>query len=139
MADIKQKVEGIGHKIAETATKVGHRISEGAEKATDWVKEKAHELGHRVDEKAGCGTQQPTGATSIQEHMEVIASCGARIGKVDHVEGNIIKLTKNDPQAGGVHHFIPLEWVARVDSHIHLNKNSQDAMREWKAEPGCAM
>ena len=42
-----------------------------------------------------------TNTSEIREHMEVIASCGKHVGEVDHVEGNTIKMTKNDPAAGG--------------------------------------
>ncbi len=140
MADIKKSLKSAADKVAETAKSVGHKISEGAEKATDWVKEKAHEVGHRADESAQqAGHAAPQGLRFIQEHMEVIASCGTRIGKVDQVQGNTIKLTKNDPQAGGQHHFIPLDWVARVDQHVHLNRDSEDVMREWRADPTGAM
>jgi hypothetical protein len=31
-----------------------------------------------------------------------------------------------------MHHFIPLDWVDHVDSHVHLKKSSHDAKREWK-------
>ena len=70
----------------------------------------------------------------IKEHMEVIAADGKHVGTVDHLEGmDQIKLAKNDPKAGGKHHFIPLGWVDHVDSHVHLNKASKDVMKEWQA------
>lgn len=71
----------------------------------------------------------------IREHMEVIASCGKHVGEVDHVEGNTIKMTKNDPAAGGQHHYVPLAWVERVDQHVHLTKNSEEVFKNWKTEP----
>ena len=43
-----------------------------------------------------------------------------------------IKLAKNDPTAGGEHHFIPLAWVERVDEHVHLSKTTEDARAEWQ-------
>ncbi len=144
MADtFKGKLEEAGHKIAETATKVGHKIGEGVEKATDWAKEKAHEVGHRVDEKVEqmknrASENAPSTKTvaDIAPHMDVIASCGTRIGSVDHLDGNkSIKLTKNDSKSGGQHHWIPTSWVSKVDSHVHLSKNSDDTMRGWKTEP----
>jgi hypothetical protein len=145
MAEIKKTVQEAGHKIAETATKVGHKISETAEKAVDWVKEKAHAIGHRAEEgaqKAGHAAEQAAPASptraSIREHMEVMSSCGCRIGTVDRVEGNEIKLTKNDPQAAGKHHLIPLGWVASVDNQVHLNKDAEEARRDWKTEAGVA-
>ena len=77
-------------------------------------------------------------ATDIREHMEVIASCGTHVGEVDHVEGNSIKMTKNDPAAGGKHHFVPVDWVQRVDQHVHLTKNSEEVFKNWKTEPATA-
>jgi hypothetical protein len=53
---------------------------------------------------------------------------------VDRVEGNSIKLAKNDPKAGGQHHMIPMNWVERVDEHVHLNKDCGAAMREWQTD-----
>ena len=76
--------------------------------------------------------------TQIREHMEVIASCGKHVGAVDRVEGDSIKMTKSDPTAGGKHHFIPAEWVERVDQHVHLNKNSEEVFNGWKTEPAMA-
>lgn len=69
---------------------------------------------------------------NIRERMAVIGSCGNRVGVVDHVDGNAIKLTRND-SPDGQHHFIPVEWVENVDSEVHLKKNSQDAKQQWKA------
>jgi hypothetical protein len=77
-------------------------------------------------------------AESVRERMEVISSCGCHMGTVDHVEGRTIKLTKNDPKAGGQHHFIPVDWVERVDDKVHLNKNSEEVQREWQVEPAGA-
>ena len=114
---IKEKLETAGSKVVETAKDVGHKIADGAEHAYEWVREKA-------------GATKP----DIKNKMDVIASCGTRVGAVDHLDGDTIKLAKNDPTAGGVHHFIPLSWVQRVDSHVHLTKNSEEARREWKAD-----
>jgi len=72
------------------------------------------------------------GNANIRERMSVVGSCGNRVGVVDHVEGNAIKLTKND-SSDGQHHFIPVGWVEKVDSEVHLRKNSQEAEQQWKA------
>ena len=54
----------------------------------------------------------------IKEQMEVLGSDGVHVGTVDHLEGrDLVKLTKDDPDAGGEHHFIPLAWVDHVDVH----------------------
>ncbi len=68
---------------------------------------------------------------NIREHMDVFGSCGNKLGQVDHVEGDSIKLTKAS-SSDGQHHFIPAEWVARVDSHVHLNKDCGAARKEWQ-------
>ena len=140
--DLKTKAEKAGHKIAETATKVGHKVSEKVEEATDWAKQKANQVGHRVEEAAqkvehkaketfgewGAGGNC---AADIREHMDVIGSCGNKLGRVDHVEGSNIKLTRND-SPDGLHHLIPMGWVQRVDEHVHLSKNCGEAKKEWQ-------
>jgi hypothetical protein len=68
----------------------------------------------------------------ISEHMEVLGSDGVPVGTVDHVEGKDIKLTKSSDESGK-HHFIPLDWVARVDSKVHLSKAARDAKAQWKS------
>jgi hypothetical protein len=71
----------------------------------------------------------------IREHMEVMGSCGTHLGTVDKVEGNSIKLAKNDPKAGGQHHWIPMDWVASVDDKVRLNKDCGEAQRDWQSAP----
>nr|WP_318383759.1 DUF2171 domain-containing protein [uncultured Enterobacter sp.] len=71
----------------------------------------------------------------IREHANVTASCGSHVGIVDHLEGeDKIKLAKSDPQAGGVHHYIPLSWVDKVQgSEVILNKNKEEVEAGWQA------
>ena len=57
----------------------------------------------------------------IRDHMDVVASDGDRIGRVDSVDGDRIKLTR-DSSPGGDHHFVDLSDVARVDEQVHLSK-----------------
>jgi hypothetical protein len=65
--------------------------------------------------------------------MDVIAGCGTRVGTVDHLDGTAIKLAKhNSPD--GEHHWVPLGWVARIDTHVHLTKNVADARLEWRSD-----
>ena len=138
----KEQAESAARKVADKATEIGHKMSEKAEEATDWVKEKAHQAGHRIEEAVGeaCHTDasrlsESTGSVGttddIKEHMSVYASCGKFMGKVDHVQGGHIKLTKND-SPDGQHHLIPLGWVAKVHDHIHLDKNSEEVKSQWK-------
>ncbi len=138
---IKQRADAAGHKIAEAATKVGHKVGEKVEEATDWAKEKAHQVGNRVEElaqkaehkvKETFGDERSTSSTDrIREHMDVMGACGQKLGRVDHVQGTQIKLTKND-SPDGLHHLIPVAWVETVDSQVHLSKTCAQAAREWK-------
>jgi hypothetical protein len=66
----------------------------------------------------------------IAEHMDVIASDGAKIGTVDHLEGNQIKLTKS-ASPDGMHHFIPLANIDHVDAHVHLNRSASEVRAVW--------
>jgi hypothetical protein len=138
----KDKLEDGGQMIAETATKVGHRVGEKVEEAADWAKEKAHQAGNRLDEaaqklghKAGtllAESTGPVGSTAdICEHMDVYASCGTKVGRVDHVEGDAIKITKND-SPDGMHHTIPLSWVAKVQDHVHLDRDHKAVQSQWQ-------
>ena len=113
------KLSDAGQSIAEGAKTVGHKIADGASQAAEWVKE-----------KTGIGSTGPEG---IKERMDVIASCGMKVGVVDHVEGKAIKLTRADSK-DGMHHFIPTEWVDHVDSHVHLKKNSMETEASWKSD-----
>jgi hypothetical protein len=94
-------------------------------------------MGQSSDLKRDMGTRMPgqTGSQSstIRERMNVVASCGTKVGVVDHVEGEAIKLTKNDSR-DGQHHFIPVGWVDRVDNEVHLKKNSQETEQGWKSD-----
>jgi hypothetical protein len=122
---VKEKVADMGHAVADTAKNVGHKIAEGAEKAVDFVKDKTGLGEHSGSTYAG--------AAGVKAHMDVIASCGTKVGVVDHVEGGAIKLTKKDSRDGH-HHFIPTAWVARVDTHVHLKKNSKETEQNWKSD-----
>ena len=76
--------------------------------------------------------------TDIKEHMEVIGADGVHVGTVDKVEGNRIKLTKKDSGEGshkGHHHYIPLQWVTKVDDKIHVDRLGTQAMKEWATTP----
>ncbi len=64
--------------------------------------------------------------------MVVDGSDGQGVGKIDHVMGSDIKLTKHD-STDNKHHLIPISWVASVEGgKVKLNKTSEQAMREWR-------
>lgn len=68
----------------------------------------------------------------IQEHVEVRDAEGSHVGLVDKLEGEYIKLTKNDTTAHGQHHWIPLDWVTGADDvSIKLDKNLEEVRQQW--------
>jgi hypothetical protein len=123
---IKEKAAEAGHYVADAAKNAGHKIVEGTKKSADFVKEETG-MGECCDAGANAGI------AGIKEHMDVIASCGKKVGVVDHLEGNAIKLTKKD-SPDGQHHFLPVGCVERVDNHVHLTMNSQEAEQGWKSD-----
>ncbi len=69
----------------------------------------------------------------IKPEMKVVCSNDVAFGVVDHMQGPAtIKLKKDDK---GVHHYIPLAWIASVDDRIHADRPGDQAMREWSTEP----
>lgn len=72
-------------------------------------------------------------ASQIREHMDVVGSDGQRVGTVDNVEGNSIKLTKNDPEGGGHHRYISLDLVESVEQNgVRLNLPAEEARQQAK-------
>ena len=113
MSNIKDKVTGAAETVAETAAD-----------AVDFVREKAG---------IGCSSGKDFGVLGVRERMDVIASCGTKVGVVDHVDGRSIKLTRTD-SPDGQHHYIPTGWVDHVDAHVHLKTNSVETERGWKLD-----
>lgn len=66
--------------------------------------------------------------SQIKEHMEVVGSDGAKVGTVDKVEGDRIKLTK-DSSDGGEHRYIDAGMVASIEgNNVKLSTVGQDAV-----------
>ena len=79
---IKGKVADAGHAMADCAKNFGQKVADGAKDAVEFVKD-----------KVGMEKEKDFGLLGVKEHMEVVGCCGGRVGTVDHVEGNAIKLT----------------------------------------------
>jgi hypothetical protein len=67
--------------------------------------------------------------SQIQPHMEIFGADGARLGTVDAVEGDRIKLTKADSGSHrGHHHYISGGLVAAVENGaVRLSANAGNA------------
>ena len=79
-------------------------------------------------------------ASQIKEHAEVIGADGVHVGTVDHIDGDRIKLTKNDsPQSedgqGAKHHYISLGLVAEVEGDkVRLSAPGANAINFEESE-----
>jgi hypothetical protein len=79
-------------------------------------------------------------ASQIKEHAEVIGADGVHVGTVDHIDGDRIKLTKNDsPQSedgqGAKHHYISLGLVAEVEGDkVRLSATGANAINFEESE-----
>jgi hypothetical protein len=69
-----------------------------------------------------------TQTQKIKPRMQVVCSKEKQFAIVDHVEGARLKLAKDSQ---GKQHFIPLDWVRTVDDKIHLDRPSEEAMKQW--------
>jgi len=72
-------------------------------------------------------------ASRIRAHMEVVCSLGVHVGTVDHIEGDRIKLTRDD-STDGRHHFIESDLVAHVDDKVHLARPADEIKQMWGTE-----
>ncbi len=71
----------------------------------------------------------------IRPHMEVVGSDEQRIGTVDEVRDDRIVLTRNDPEAGGVHRSFACTLVERVEGErLVLNQPADEARRQLRQE-----
>jgi hypothetical protein len=73
-----------------------------------------------------------TDTSRIREHMPVVCSNGGQFATVDKVEGDHLKLTKDQQ---GQHHWIPTSWITRVDDKVHVDRPGQQAMQQWMSQP----
>jgi hypothetical protein len=79
-------------------------------------------------------------AEDIKEHAEVIGADGVHVGKVDRVEGDRIKLTKEDSGEGshkGHHHYISMGLVAGIEGDkVRLSADADVAVTFEEEEGG---
>lgn len=76
----------------------------------------------------------------VREHMQIIDAEGVPLGKVDRVEGDKIKLTRDSSGQGsheGHHHFIPAGLVADVEGDTVRLSATLDAVESiFQTEEG---
>ena len=68
-------------------------------------------------------------ANQIKPHVPVVGSNNTQLALVDRLVGRAnIRLAKDSK---GIHHFIPIAWVAFVDDKVHLDRTAEQAKSEW--------
>ncbi len=74
----------------------------------------------------------------IGEHMEIVGSDGQMVGKVDKVEGDRIKLTKDsDPHGMGHHHYLPVSAVQSTQGgKVMLQMSGSEAKQQLQKQMG---
>ena len=73
----------------------------------------------------------------IREHMQVIGADGVKLGTVDRIEGDRIKLTRPDSGVAHTdhHHYIPRGRVADVEGdNVRLSANADVAAALFEQE-----
>lgn len=76
---------------------------------------------------------------AINPGMEVIGSDGGMVGRVTALHGDHIHLEPTAPPPAGGDHYVPRAWVARVDQHVHLNREAALVRDTWgSGEPAGA-
>ena len=66
--------------------------------------------------------------SSIPEHAEVIGADGVHIGTLDHVDGNRLKLTKQD-SGDAKHHYIDAGLIADIEGNkVRLSAKAEVAV-----------
>jgi hypothetical protein len=73
-------------------------------------------------------------ASEIKERMEVLGSDGEHVGTVDRVEEDEMIRLANDDAPDGKYHYIPVDFVDRVDEQVHLSLTAEEAVEEWEDE-----
>lgn len=74
-------------------------------------------------------------SSEIREHMDVVGSDGAHVGRVDKVIGDEIELTKLDIASGLKHHMIPLDWVEMIEADtVRLNMTKDAVKAGWRTK-----
>lgn len=79
-------------------------------------------------------------ASEITEHMEIVGADGVHVGKVDHVDGNRIKMVRKDEEHGqdsSHHHYVRLAAVASVDGgKVWLSADAANARQLFEERDG---
>ena len=123
--------EAVVSKTARVVEEIG--IRKDAVDRTETVRDSVRSTKVEVDDARTAGTASGLGefGSRLAKDMEVVGSDGQHVGVIDRVEGDTIKLKKNDASAGGRHHLILVSSVASVGAKAVLKTSAKDAMARW--------
>ena len=63
--------------------------------------------------------------SQIKPNLKVLAK-GIKVGSVDHIDGEFLKLNRKDAD-DRLHHWIPLSWIERIDEqNVFLNHSEAE-------------
>ncbi len=67
----------------------------------------------------------------IREGMQVLGSDGGMVGRVTGLHDDHIHVEPDAPDPAGGERIVPRGWVARVDDHVHLNRDAALVRDTW--------
>lgn len=76
-------------------------------------------------------TSTQSNLAAIREHMPIVCSNGGQFAIVDNVDGNYIKVTRDNAAHDNQHHWFPLSWVTNVDDKVHVDRPGDQAVNDW--------
>ena len=85
-------------------------------------------LDYAIDRKGSDSDEgKDFGIAGVREHMEVHGACDSTIGRVASMNDEFIKVACNANSRDQLL-VIPIRWIARVDSFVHLDRTRDEVM-----------
>jgi hypothetical protein len=70
----------------------------------------------------------------LRDGQRVVGSDRGHVGTIDGIQGELIKLKKNDPSSGGEHHFLDVDLINSVSpNEVVLSVPAAEAMQRWSS------
>lgn len=75
--------------------------------------------------------------SGIRSGMQVLGADGGMVGRVTGLHGDHIHVQPDAPEPEG-DRLVPNRWVARVDDHVHLDRDAALVRDTWSTHEGAA-
>ena len=109
----------IGARASDVVKRARRRIARGADFAVSFVLDR---VGIKVE------PDDALWQNHVMAQMTVVSVCGRFVGYVEDIGGDFIKLANTDG-GNGQSKIVPWDWVERVDSCVHLNRDYEEFTR----------